>query len=119
MNNKIIKNIILFFFISVMSVSAQTNGGGEIPIKPNPPGGGHGGPGKSDYTIYVLQDDFVLTFPTIYESCMVCLADEDDDIVFTGYVGTDGTITLPTTLSGNFTLILYVDDIIYYGDIEL
>ena len=50
---------------------------------------------------------------------MVCLADENDYIVFTGYVGTDGTVTLPATLSGTYTLILYVDDIIYYGDIEL
>ena len=96
----------------IMQVNDTTNT--TIPLKPNP--GNH-----KDLVVQVIvqQNDYQLTFPSWCEGCMVCHADEDDDIVFTGYVGTDGTVTLPTTLSGTYTLILYVDDIIYYGDLEL
>ena len=95
-------------------VQVNDSTGTTIPLTPNP------GPHKAPVvSVVVQQDGLALTFPSWCEGCMVCLADDEDDIVFTGYVGNDGTITLPTTLSGTFTLILYVDDIISYGDMEL
>ena len=116
---KNVKTLLTFLlFLTLTNASAEIvqvndSTGTTIPLTPNP------GPHKAPVaTVVVEQDGNDLIFPSWCESCMVCLADEDD-IVFTGYVGTDGTIMLPTTLSGTYTLILYVDDIIYYGDLEL
>ena len=108
------------FFLTLTNASAeivQVNDTTIIGLKPTIPPPDT--PKAPEEPLVVQQSDYQLTVPSWCEGCMVCLADEDDDIVFTGYVGTDGTIMLPTTLSGTYTLILYVDDIIYYGDLEL
>ena len=111
--------MIAFVCSNTIQSNTINDGGGIINLKPGTGQGGNGPSRSPEETIVVQQDDFALTFPSWCEGCMVCLADDEDDIVFTGYVGTDGTITLPTTLSGTYTLLLYVDDIIYYGDMEL
>ena len=119
MIKKVLLIVIAFVCSNTILSNSINDGGGIINLKPGNGQGGNGPSRSPEETVDVQQDGLVLTFPTIYESCMVCLADEGDDIVFTGYVGTDDTVTLPTTLSGTYTLILYVDDIIYYGYVEL
>lgn len=108
--------LLFLMFANASAEIVQVNDSTSTTIPLTPPPEHHKG---TVAPVIVWQDDRNLTFPSWCADCMACLADEDDDIVFTGNVGIDGTITLPTTLQGTYTLYLYATDITYYGYIDL
>ncbi len=68
----------------------------------------------------VYQEDNVLYFDGDHPSYYLTLRDEDGDTVYTTTVtSTDMTVTLPSTLSGDYEIELVYGDWVFTGWIEL
>ena len=77
------------------------------------PIGEHGSLPKSPSPcLYIYMYGNNLDFGTNLAGCPVRLV-QDDEVVFSSLVETDGTVMLPTGLSGLYELQITVDDVIY------
>ena len=71
-------------------------------------------------SIYISIDSHRVTFAPSYYRCLVVLVDfENETVVFSDYVDSDGYIEIPTNIIGTYKLILYVNDTTFVGEIEL
>ena len=65
-------------------------------------------------------DGYTLTAGSYTVGSTVVLKDEDGDVVFTSYIYVEGdTITLPSTLSGTYTIEVTRGSLTFVGEIEL
>ena len=65
-------------------------------------------------------DGYTLTAGSYTVGSTVELKDEDGDVVFTSYIYVEGdTITLPSTLSGTYTIEVTRGSLTFVGEIEL
>ena len=106
-----------------MTASAQQDQGQQIDLQVgiiNPDGvlgGGHKGPVQVPY---VTLDDHTLYIWSQHGGYTLTLLDDNDTVVYQTYVNA-GTqmVSLPTTLSGSFTLVLSDDTYLFTGIIDL
>ena len=81
------------------------------------PTGEHGGTPKSpNLYLYVYWYGNTLDFGMSLSGCPVQLL-QDDNVVFSTLVGTDGTVVLPTNLSGLYELQITVQTITYIAEL--
>ena len=65
-------------------------------------------------------DGYTLTAGSYTVGSTVVLKDEDGEVVFTSYIYVEGdTITLPSTLSGTYTIEVTRGSLTFVGEIEL
>lgn len=91
-----------------------------VPIKPTL-GGSHPFPKSPVNTLEATLDDHQLILPAVHPEYELYLLDEDDEIVYQVVVSENvETVNLPSTLVGDFKLLLFPDGDYYYSyDIEL
>ena len=81
---------------------------------------GNPGPKSPEDAPVVYQEDNVLYFDGDHPSYYLTLRDEDGDTVYTTTVtSTDMTVTLPSTLSGDYEIELVYDSWVFTGWITL
>lgn len=67
----------------------------------------------------VTQDGYELTFDESCISSTVVLLDDDENIVYLDIVDANGSVLLPTYLSGEYKMLIYIGQDVYYGIITL
>lgn len=67
----------------------------------------------------VYIDGYTLTFDASCIGCPITLVDEEENVVYTTYVGETGIVELPNDLTGTFELQLVRGSITFVGEIEL
>ena len=98
---------------------------GELPIllqvgylDPTKPGDPHPKSPVAMPEFYL--DGYTLTAGSYTVGSTVVLKDEDGEVVFTSYIYVEGdTITLPSTLSGTYTIEVTRGSLTFVGEIEL
>jgi len=90
---------------------------GPIPLSIVPPPIGHGGPQRSQPSVFYAfyEDECKLQFDSFLEGCLVSLLDVDESNVLSDYIDESGVIYLPNIIPGIYTIQLYVDYVIYEG----
>lgn len=117
---KVVIFVIYFLMMGVINVAAaklNLNVGG---VDPTP--GTEERPRGPVLVPSVDQDGSTLTFLTSYADFTLQLFDEDGSLVFTTYIpSTLTTVTLPSTLSGEYEILLLPDtgSIYFFGTITL
>ena len=122
MKNKILVLLLALTLFQLDVMSSTSRDGDPLPltIVPPPPVNGNGGPHRNLPTdIIVYQDANSLTFDLQFVGFEIELLYNDDEVVFTDMIDEEGTVELPSNLSGIYTLRLYVGDVIYQGEITL
>ena len=113
----------LFFFLALLAATTlkAEQAGFIIPltqdVNTQPT---NGDPARSPILTPVFYlDGYTLTAADNTLGSTVMLLDEDDNVVFTTYVGIEGDIQLPTTLFGTYTIEVVRGGITFIGEIEL
>ena len=114
---------VLRFLLAVLLLIGYgtANAQGDIIIVPQNEGQGseHGGHDRTlDELPTVYYADYVLTFDSSCIGCTVELV-QDDEVVFTGVVDTNGEVEIPDTLVGLVELRIRRNGITYVGEFEL
>ena len=68
--------------------------------------------------ISVTLSDHLFTFP-VYLAGETIEIVSGDTVVYTSLICEDGTVQVPDNLTGEFTLVLYLGDKVYTGEVEL
>lgn len=79
---------------------------------------GHGDPGKSLTYLYVYQDGRTFHFGESFDGCAVTLLLNNVE-VYSDIVGHDGTVTIPTSITGTFELCITIGSQVLSAKIEL
>ena len=82
---------------------------------------GHGDQKSPDYIPTVYLESHMLYFAEVFgDSVSIELADASGNVVYSDYLpaGTQ-TLSLPTTLSGTYTLFIYMGNYVFAGQITL
>ena len=87
------------------------------PIPTDPSNGEH--PRSPIVTPVFYLDGYTLTASSNTAGSTVELLDENGTVVFSTYIYIEGDITLPTTLSGTYTIEVTRGGITFQGEIEL
>ena len=107
----------ILLLIGAGTVNAQQ---GEIVIVPKNEGqgseGGNNPRGPID-SLVVYYEDYVLMFDSSCIGCTIELV-QDDEVVFTGVVDTNGEVEIPDTLVGMVELRIRKNGITYIGEFE-
>ena len=112
---KLIILALCMLFGSVSLVCAQS-GPGEVPLEP--PSTNHGADPKSPVLLpTVYYENYVLTFDSSCIGCTIELV-QNDVVVFTGVVDSNGEVEIPDTLVGLVELRIYRDGIMFVGEFE-
>ena len=83
------------------------------------PTGDHGDPHRgSTATIYATLQDHTVAFGSEYCGCTVTLL-LNNVVVYSDFVGTDGTVTIPESFTGTFELCITVGTQVFSAEIEL
>lgn len=77
-----------------------------------------GGPRSPSTPVYAQQQGHTVILGSTYEGCIIELLDYNN-VIWSDYVGNDGTVVIPGDMMGVFNLILYVDDAAYIGEVIL
>jgi len=107
---------ILLFFLGYGIINAQ----GEVIVYPpeQGPSGEHGANPKAPVQIpTVYYEDYVLMFDSSCIGCTIELV-QNDEVVFTGVVDTNGEVEIPETLVGLVELRIYRGGISFVGEFE-
>ena len=112
---KLIFLALCMLFGSVSLVCAQTEPDG-IPVEPWG-GSNGGGPRTLDGFPVVYYADYALTFDSSCIGCTIELV-QNDVVVFTDVVDSNGEVEIPDTLVGLVELRIYRDGIMYVGEFE-
>ena len=68
----------------------------------------------------VTIEDYVLNFPVEHPEYILYIKDEEDTVVYSTVVSeTETTVVLPSTLSGNYEIVLVMGNLMFPGWIEL
>ena len=111
--------LLLFAFCLSNNVEAESVSNVDITLNAINPGKGLGGrPRTPAMPITASQTDHVFTFAEYLAGETIEVV-SNDTIVYTSVIGEDGTVTVPDNLVGDFTLVLYVGDRVYTGEVEL
>ena len=87
-------------------------------VKTTPPNGDY--PRSPVLVPEFYLDGYTLTAGSYTVGSTVELLDENDNVVFTTYIYVEGdTITLPSTLSGTYTIEVTRGSLTFVGEIEL
>ncbi len=91
-----------------------------VPVKPIPTLPQDGGNPRSpiDTPVFYL-DGHTLTASSYTVGSTVQLLDENDNVAFSTYIYIEGDIQLPSSLSGNYTIVVTRGDQTFEGEIEL
>ena len=126
MKRKIDVLICLALMLCLQATKAAVSGGPGDPIPLELIGNddeifGPGYPKSPDETPVVSLDDHTLYFADAFsEVVAIELKDASDTVVYsTNLPVSTQTLVLPATLSGTYTLFLYVGGLCYYGQITL
>ena len=82
-------------------------------------------PGKKRTTylappITLHIDGHKFSWGSQFSFCGIELLTEDGTMVFSQPLnGMESSVTIPETLSGTFTIVMYLDDIVYMGNVNL
>ncbi|MBP5339366.1 MAG: hypothetical protein J6Z14_08730 [Prevotella sp.] len=116
-------------FLFLLMFSTFLYGGVKLSAKPvpltvgidDPTGTMPDYPKTPNFIPFIDQNGLVITFEANHSDYMLQLLDEDGEAVYTTYVpSTLTTVTLPSSLSGNYEIRLYTGSGIYfYGTINL
>ena len=108
-------------FVATLLFSMNVLAQGEIIIIPQNEGQGNdsGGYPKGPILIpTVYYEDYVLTFDSSCIGCTIELV-QDDEVVFTGVVDTNGEVEIPETLVGLVELRIRRGGITFVGEFEI
>ena len=111
--------IILLFGLCLLPSMAQTQIGlGVGIVDPTQGNGNH--PRTPIKPVYITQDDYEITLPTLGCDITLQLLDEGGEVAYETFVpaGTT-TVVLPSTLSGDYELRLVTSTFYFYGYITL
>ena len=88
----------------------------EIVVNPD---GSHNGPQRSlESTLVIYQSGNTFIFGEPLAGCSVNLL-LDNVVVYSDFVGTDGTVTIPTSLTGTFELCVTIGTQVFSAEIVL
>ena len=82
-------------------------------------------PGKKRTTSFAPSvtlhiDGHKFSWSSQFSFCGIELLTEDGTMVFSQPLsGMESSVTIPETLSGTFTIVMYLDDIVYMGNVNL
>lgn len=113
----------LFVFICAVLISIMVHASVLIPLSvewlPNKPvGNGHPKSPMQPPTVYI--EDYTLSFVTGHPDYILNIKDEDGDTVYATTVYSAQTqVTLPSTLSGNYEIVLVMGYWVFTGWINL
>ena len=119
MKRTFVITLLLAFFCMTHAIILQD----EVPVvmteKVVNPNGSQNGPQRSpDATLVVYQCGWTFYFGEAYTGNVVTLLLNDVE-VYSGFVGTDGTITFPETITGTYEMNLIVGDMVYSAFVTL
>ncbi len=114
----------LFFFLVALftatAMNADPGDGVVIPLNPIITTPNDGGLQRSPILVPVLSiDGYTLTAADGTLGSTINILDEDGDVVFTTFVYIEGDITLPSTLSGTYTIEVIRASQTFVGEITL
>lgn len=118
------KKLILFSFLLtiICSMTIAKNKEVEVPVILTEivvnPDGTHNGPHRSDTTIVIYQSGSTFNFGESLAGCTVTLL-LNSAVVYSDFVGTDGTVIIPASFTGTFELCLTIDTQVFSAEIEL
>lgn len=113
---KLIFLALCMLFGSVSLVSAQIDDPIQIPVEMPGTGSGNGGRSLDELPI-VYYEDYVLTFDSSCIGCTIELV-QNDEVVFTGVVDSNGEVEIPETLVGLVELRIRRGGISFVGEFE-
>lgn len=67
----------------------------------------------------VYIDEYTLIFDASCIGCSIDILDENETVVYTAIVDENGTVELPTTLTGTYELLFTRGSITFIGEFEL
>lgn len=108
-------------FVATLLFSMNVLAQGEVIVYPpeQGPNGEHGDDPKGPILIpTVYYEDYVLTFDSSCIGCAIELV-QDDEVVFTGVVDTNGEVEIPETLVGLVELRIRRGGITFVGEFEI
>lgn len=108
-------------FVATLLFSVNVMAQGEIIIIPQNEGQGNDSGDKPKGPILiptVYYEDYVLTFDSSCIGCTIELV-QDDEVVFTGVVDTNGEVEIPETLVGLVELRIRRGGITFVGEFEI
>ena len=83
------------------------------------PTGDHGGPNRNPpQSINATMQDHTIVFGTDYTGCTVTLL-LNNVVVYSDFVGADGTVTIPASFTGTFELCITIGTQVFSAEIEL
>lgn len=114
------KKLILFLLL-LLGGGTFAFGAQQIPmhiIDETPPLGGH--PYAPARPWYINQNDYILTLPDFEEDYTLQLLNEDEDVVYSVNCLSGTTqVVLPSTLTGDYEIVVIRGETYYGGYIEL
>ena len=110
---------LLFVITLLFSVNVMAQYGDVIVYPPEQgPNGELGDDPRGPINLLVVYyEDYVLMFDSCCIGCTIKLV-QDDEVVFTGVVDTNGEVEIPDTLVGLVELRIYRNGITYIGEFE-
>ena len=109
---------LLFVATLFFSVNVLAQGGIIIVPQNEDQGSEHGDDPRGPINLpTVYYEDYVLMFDNSCIGCSVELV-QDNEVVFTGVVNTNGDVEIPDTLVGLVELRIYRNGITYIGEFE-
>ena len=110
----------LIIFLALLAATAIFAEPVLVPVRPFPTGPLEGENPRSPIVTPVFYlDGYTLTASSNTAGSTVELLDENGTVVFSTYIYIEGDITLPTTLSGTYTIEVTRGGITFQGEIEL
>ena len=121
------KYFLLFVFILSLSLTLVSfniykgDGPASLILNYIPPKNNNdnqGGARSPSTPVYAQQQNHTIIIGSAYEGCLIELL-EQNEVIWSDYVGNDGTVVIPETIVGVFNLMFYVDDATYMGEVIL
>ena len=121
MKNKIF--IIIFMLLTTFSMTSAKNHEVEIPVIMtekviNPSDTQGESPKSPETTLMIYQSGNTFNFGEALSGCTVTLL-SNNVVVYSDFVGTDGTVTIPTSLTGTFELCVTIGTQVFSAEIVL
>lgn len=121
MKNKIL--LVIFMLLTTFGMSSAKSYEVEEPVimteKVKNPSGELGNfPKSPEATLVIYQSGNVFIFGQALAGCPVTLI-SDNMVVYSDFVGTDGTVTIPASLTGTFELCLTIGSQVFSAEIVL
>ncbi len=114
--------VFICFMLSFFCVFAEEIPNGDLIVMTEKvviTSGGHENPPKSpEATLMIYQSGNSFYFGEAFVGCAVTLL-LNNVVVYSDFVGTDGTVTIPASFTGTFELCLTIGTQVFSAEIEL